>query len=111
MFGAAGAQRVTNAAMLAAWEQACRGGMTDERLFPPAMLQEPDHAVVAATRDGTIIGGCIATRSDGVLGISNLFAPAEDDGTCYARRASTQPRVSSRPRRWSATNTATASRA
>ena len=81
-FGAAGAQRVTDEAMLAAWEQAwCAGeAEVDGRLFPPALLREPDHAVVAALQDGVIMGGCIASRSDGVLGISNLFAPVQDDG-------------------------------
>ena len=81
-FGVAGAERVTSAAMLAAWEQAWRAGEADaeERLFPPALLNEPDHTVIAAMQDGAIVGGCVATRSDGVLGISNLFAPAQDDG-------------------------------
>jgi hypothetical protein len=86
---AAGAQRVTSATMLAAWAQAW--GETDAAglfppalLFPPTLLQEPDHAVIAAMQDGAIVGGCIATRSDGVLGISNLFAPAADDGSVRA---------------------------
>ena len=85
-FGASGARRVTNVAMLAAWELAWRAGESDVegRLFAPALLREPDHAVIAATRDGAIVGGCIASRSDGVLGISNLFAPAEDDGAVRA---------------------------
>jgi hypothetical protein len=82
-FAAAGAQRVTSAAMLAAWAQAW--GETDAAgLFPPALLQERDHAVIAAMQDGAIVGGCIASRSDGVLGISNLFAPAADDGSVRA---------------------------
>jgi hypothetical protein len=80
---AAGAQRVTSAAMLAAWAQAW--GETDASgLFPPALLQERDHAVIAALQDGAIVGGCVASRSDGVLGISNLFAPAADDGSVRA---------------------------
>ena len=87
-FGAADrdAQRVTSAVMLAAWEQAWRGDMTDvrERSFPPALLREPDHAVIAATRGGAIVAGCIATRSHDALGISNLFVPADDDGVLRA---------------------------
>jgi len=35
-------------------------------------------------REDAIVGGCIASRSDGVLGISNLFAPADDDGAVRA---------------------------
>jgi hypothetical protein len=82
-FAAAGAQRVTSAALLAAWAQAW-GEADAAGLFPPALLREQDHAVIAALRDGAIVGGCIATRSDGVLGISNLFAPAADDGSVRA---------------------------
>jgi hypothetical protein len=83
---ASSAERVTGAAMLAAWEQAWRGDRTDvsERVFPPALLQEPDHAVIAAMWAGAVVAGCVATRSDGVLGISNLFAPADDDGALRA---------------------------
>ena len=83
VFAAAGAQRVMSAAMLAAWAQAW-GEADAAGLFPPALLQEQDHAVIAAIQDGAIVGGCIATRSDGVLGISNLFAPAADDGSVRA---------------------------
>jgi hypothetical protein len=83
---ASSAERVTGAAMLAVWEQAWRGDRADvrERVFPPVLLQEPDHAVIAATRAGAVVAGCIASRSDGVLGISNLFAPADDDGALRA---------------------------
>jgi hypothetical protein len=82
-FAAAGAQRVTSAAVLAAWAQAW-GEADAAGLFSPALLQEQDHAVIAAMQDDAIVGGCIATRSDGVLGISNLFAPAVDDGSVRA---------------------------
>jgi hypothetical protein len=100
--GTLGAGRVTSAALLAAWEQAWGTGEADAnaRLFPPALLKEPDHAVIAARRDGAIIGGCIASRSEDVLGISNLFAPAADDGAvrgacldAAARLAPTVPLV------------------
>jgi len=82
-FAATGAERVTSAAMLAAWAHAW-GEAGAAGLFRPALLQAQDHAVIAAMRDGAIVGGCIATRSDGVLGISNLFAPAADDGSVRA---------------------------
>ncbi len=82
-FAATGALRVTSAAMLAAWAQAW-GEADAAGLFPPALVQEQDHAVIAAMQDGAIVGGCIATRSNGVLGISNLFAPAADDGSMRA---------------------------
>jgi hypothetical protein len=36
------------------------------------------------TRGGAIVAGCIASRSERVLGISNLFVPADDDGGARA---------------------------
>ncbi|HEV8392381.1 MAG TPA: hypothetical protein VGQ35_21180 [Dongiaceae bacterium] len=83
-------ERVTSEPALDSWEQAWRAGETapPDRLFHPALLAEPDHAVIALTRDGAIVAGCIASRSDGVLGISNLFVPpddvTEDDGSLRA---------------------------
>jgi hypothetical protein len=87
--------RVTSAAALAAWEHAWRGGSAEprERLFRPALLTGSDHAVIALVRDGAIVAGCIASRSDGVLGIGNLFAPAEDDGALRAACLAAATRV------------------
>ncbi len=80
------AQRVAGETALHAWEQAWRAGAAEPRArqFPAALLREPDHAIIAVTRDGVIVAGCVASRSDGLLGISNLFAPAEDDGSLRA---------------------------
>jgi hypothetical protein len=95
-FGAAGVsvQRVTDAAMLAAWELAWGTDDMAARLFPSALLDSPDHTVIAAIKDA-IVGGCIASRSDGVLGISNLFAPADEDAAvraaCLAAAARIMP--------------------
>jgi hypothetical protein len=75
------AHRVTSAPALARWERAWCGEDTNlPRQFPALLLAEPDHAIIALEADGAIIAGCIASRSAGVLGISNLFAPVEDDG-------------------------------
>ncbi len=96
-FGAAGVsvQRVTDAAMLAAWELAWGTDDMTARLFPSALLDSPDHTVIAAIKDGAIVGGCIASRSDGVVGISNLFAPADEDAAvraaCLAAAARIMP--------------------
>lgn len=87
-FGARGrgVERVAGAAMLAEWERAWRGDATDvgERIFPSDLLRAPDLAVIAVRRDGVIAAGCTVTRSDSVLGISNLFAAADDDGALRA---------------------------
>lgn len=76
------AHRVTSAATLAAWEDAWRGpdGPPDARQFPDALLAEPDHAILALERDGMTVAGCIASRSDGVIGISNLFTQTDYGG-------------------------------
>jgi hypothetical protein len=74
-----GAQPVTDEHALASWELAWNGGTHAARVFPPALLQERDHAVLAIWRNGAIVAGCIASRCDGVLGISNPFAPADDE--------------------------------
>ena len=77
------AHRVTGEDELAAWERAWAGGGAadaQDRLFRAALLNEPDHAIMALTRRGAIVAGCIASRSDNAVGISNVFAPAEDDG-------------------------------
>ncbi len=80
------ARRVTSEAALRRWERAWCGGDTNSpRQFPALLLAEPDHAIIALEVGGAIIAGCIASRSDGVLGISNLLAPMDDDGR--ARRA------------------------
>jgi hypothetical protein len=73
--------RVTSDAMLAAWEKAWRADAVAprHRLFRTALLAEPDHAIIAVTRDQAIVAGCIASRSDGLVGISNLFVRAADD--------------------------------
>ena len=42
-------------------------------LFRPALLADPDCAVLACRRNGTLVGGAIAYTTDGVTGISNVF--------------------------------------
>jgi hypothetical protein len=75
-------RRAADAAALEAWERAWRAGAAEPpaRLSRATLLAEPDHAIIAVTRDDAIVAGCVASRSDGVLGISNLFAPETDDG-------------------------------
>lgn len=77
------AHRVSGEDELAAWERAWAGGGAadaPDRLFPAALLNEPEHAIMALTRRGAVVAGCIASRADHAVGISNVFAPAEDDG-------------------------------
>ncbi|GAB2177577.1 hypothetical protein [Dongia sp. agr-C8] len=73
-----------DAASLARWEQAWRGDETALDLFRPSLLQEPDHAFIAAEVDGRIVAGCVASRSAAVVGLSNLFGPDELAAGCLA---------------------------
>ncbi len=64
---------------LAEWESAwsrAGGDAGEDRIFVPALLDNKDVAVLAGYRDGRIVAGAIANRSDGVVGWSNFFAPA-----------------------------------
>lgn len=78
---------VRNELALAEWESAWSRSIDDvgkERVFLPALLANKDVAVIAGYRDGRIIAGAIANRSDDVIGWSNFFAPASeifDDAT------------------------------
>jgi hypothetical protein len=67
---------------LSAWEKAWGLASDDPAqagdLFPAALLRTPDVTVIAAYRRGQIIAGCIAYRSPGALGYTNMFLPSED---------------------------------
>ena len=72
---------VNNELALAEWELAwCRaaGDTSKDRIFLPPLLENKDVAVVAGFREGHIVAGAIANRSDGVVGWSNFFAPATE---------------------------------
>jgi len=73
---------VRDAALLAAWEAAWSSGAEppEEAVFCPALLADPEVAVLAGIRDGRVIAGVVANRSDGVTGISNLFVPGDVPG-------------------------------
>lgn len=43
--------------------------------FSPDLLDDPRARFLAGHRDGDLLAGAIAFDSDGVVGISNLFAP------------------------------------
>ena len=75
-------QFVRDAETLARWEEAW--GERDAALFRPALLAEPEHAFIAATAEGRILAGCVASRSSAVVGVSNLFGPAALQADCIA---------------------------
>jgi hypothetical protein len=67
---------------LAIWESAWReanGDTNTSRIFVPALLENPDIAIVAGYRGERIVAGAIGNRSQGVVGWSNFFAAEAED--------------------------------
>ena len=72
---------VRNDLALAEWESAwtkTAGDTSRDRIFLPSLLENKDIALVCGYRDGHIVAGAIANRSDDVVGWSNFFAPATE---------------------------------
>jgi hypothetical protein len=73
--------KVRDADQLARWETAWNGPSSGEqpappmRVFPPALLADPDIVFIAASFGQQIVAGAIANRTDDVVGLSNVFAP------------------------------------
>lgn len=73
--------RVTDERELAAWEAAWRdepADSTQSPIFRPALLTDETIAVLAAVTEGRIVAGAIASRTEPVVGLSNLFGPASE---------------------------------
>ena len=84
----AGWFKVESESELVRWEAAwaASGSPTEQRVFMPALLQEPRIAFFGCERDGQIAAGCAANRSRGdVVGFSNFFAPAAGRGSHRAK--------------------------
>ena len=65
---------VTNPDDLVRWEAAWAGGGGDVTgLFQSALLADPDCAILACYRDGSLVGGATTYTTDGVTGILNVF--------------------------------------
>ncbi|MFG1808137.1 hypothetical protein [Streptomyces sp. NPDC049040] len=61
---------------LRAWARAWDEGKGDADLFRPGLLDDPATFVIAGRPHdgGRVTAGAVASRSDGVVGISNVFA-------------------------------------
>jgi hypothetical protein len=77
-------ETATDPGELAQWEAAWTGGGAVTGLFRPALLDDPDCAVLACHRDGGLVGGAISYTTDGVTGISNVFKSGIADGSLWA---------------------------
>ncbi|MBA3943770.1 MAG: hypothetical protein H0X37_04325 [Herpetosiphonaceae bacterium] len=75
--------KVSSATELAGWEAAWRGepaNTTDTLpIFLPELLEYEAVAIIAAYEKGRIVAGAIANHTSEVVGLSNVFVPAEDD--------------------------------
>ena len=82
-------RRVTNASALAEWEAAWAGreesALSEPQVFLPALLADPEVAVLAAYQEQLIIAGAIVNHSERVAGLSNLFSPAGHAATVWTR--------------------------
>jgi hypothetical protein len=66
---------VSDPAQLREWALAWDGGDGSADLFGPALLEDAATSVLAGrTADGRVVAGAVASRSDQVVGVSNVFA-------------------------------------
>ena len=73
--------RVESEPALAAWEAAWGESLGQPRVFLPALLRRSEIAILGALgTGGTITAGVVANRTEGVVGVSNLFAKGEAGG-------------------------------
>ncbi len=64
---------------LRAWALAWDNGDSNADLFRPELLHDPATFVLAGrSAGGRVVAGAVASRSDQVVGISNVFAPDGD---------------------------------
>lgn len=71
-------------AELWAWSQAWNaGGSPADIPFKPVLLHEPGIRFVQVERSGTIIGGGVLSKSESVVGLSNVFAAGVDMDTVW----------------------------
>ena len=75
---------VTDRGELVRWEAAWASDGEVIGLFQPALLDDPDCAVLACRRDGAQVGGAIAYTAGGVTGISNVFKSGIADDPLWA---------------------------
>lgn len=73
---------------LALWEEAWNGQPTEAaappRIFLPTLLADPDLCFIAAYQNEQIVAGAIANRTGEVVGVSNVFYPAQDAPAYWA---------------------------
>lgn len=76
--------RVASPRGLAQWERTWGSTEDEPRLFLPALLSDPQVLFLAAWEDDAVAAGAAACISGGVVGLSNLFAPAGEEEAYWA---------------------------
>lgn len=81
--------RITAPADLQEWQAAwqANGSPTDRPVFLDPILGDPDIGFFATRQAGRIVAGCIANRSETVVGLSNVFSASGDSRDDYAAAA------------------------
>ncbi len=90
---AAGWGRVEGEAELHEWEVAWGPSPTGSAFFVPALLATPQVAFLARRDDRRVVAGAIASRSEGVIGLSNVFGARDDIAESYAGAAALAQRL------------------
>lgn len=81
---AAGWRRICDPDALHAWEDAwASDNPTDRRVFPPAILDNPNVAFLGRATTAGFDAGCIVNRSSEAMGLSNVFAKDDDAEPVY----------------------------
>ncbi|CDX39518.1 conserved hypothetical protein [Mesorhizobium sp. ORS 3359] len=79
-----GWERIRDSDALHAWEDAwAEDNPCDRRVFPPAILGNPDIAFLGRASASGFDAGCIVNRSRGAVGLSNVFAKGGGAATTY----------------------------
>ena len=80
--------RIEQSAELAHWEDAWKrnGSPTPQTVFPDAMLAQPGVVFLGRRGEAGFEAGCIANRSEGCMGLSNVFAE-RDPGAAFSQAA------------------------
>jgi hypothetical protein len=69
---------------LRAWALAWDGGAGNADLFREGLLDAPETFVIAGrSRDGRVVAGAVAGRSEHVVGVSNVFGRDGGPGTAW----------------------------
>jgi hypothetical protein len=79
--------RLRSAEALAQWEAAWgadAGLAAGTRIFPDALIANPDIAFLARYAGARIVAGAIANRHAGAVGLSNVFGPPREDAATRA---------------------------